>query len=262
MFYQPQYGTTTSTTTSTSTASKGSRCPTADYKTTGTSGTSLIDANKLGDFDVNVSEINDLYKKIGEAQNIVKLTTEAVRKYNSAIASTSKNSKKQKYTAKKLKYESSRKIKDDEQRTLTRKAYSLISQQLKQKAISRVERLTKEPDDGRLTKVACTLRALLQTLESSNCTTSQTTSSSSTISSASSSTGSFKPTREADLINQFTQRMNKSFPDYEDLTKAYIRAILENRKNSTKMIQHIQLIDDNFATVLKQMINDITTCNP
>jgi hypothetical protein len=162
-----------------------------------------------------------------------------------------------------MKFESSRKIKDDEQRTLTRKAYSLISQQLKQKAIARTDRLTKEPEEGRLTKTACTLRALLQTLESTNCTNSSTSSyTPSSTTSSTSSTGAFKPTRESDLISQFTQRMNKAFPDYEDLAKAYIRAILENRKNATKMIQHIQLIDENFATVLKTMINDIIICSP
>ncbi len=247
-------------TLSSSTSSKGYRCPTSDYKV---SGTGLIDANKLGDFDVNVSEINDLYKKIEDAKRIVKIADNSIRSYTSAISSTSKNSKKQKYTEKKMKFESSRKIKDDEQRTLTRKAYSLISQQLKQKAIARTDRLTKEPEEGRLTKTACTLRALLQTLESTNCTNSSTSSyTPSSTTSSTSSTGAFKPTRESDLISQFTQRMNKAFPDYEDLAKAYIRAILENRKNATKMIQHIQLIDENFATVLKTMINDIIICSP
>jgi hypothetical protein len=245
-----QYSSTSSSTSS----SKGSRCPTSDYKL---SGTGLIDANKLADFDVNVSEINSIYKKIEQAKEQIILADANISSFSSAIssASASKNTKKQ------IKAESERSVVIEKKKNIvneqtlqTKKAYSLISQQLKSKAVSRVERLASNPDESRLNKTACTLRALLQTIESSNCTTPQ-------VSSSSSTSGSFRPTRDSDLINQFTQRMVKEFPDYDDLAKAYIRGILENRKNADKVIKHIQLIDNKFASVLKTMINDIVTCS-
>lgn len=231
---------------SSSTPSKTSRC-TNDYKA---SQMGLIDASKLDNFEVNVSEINDIYKKIAEADRIVKLANNRIRTYSSEISGTSKESKKMKLMSKKQKFESSRRIKDDERRNLTKKAYSLISQQIKSKAIARINRLTNDPTEERLTKTACTLRALLQTLESNNCAITQ-----------SSSGGTFKPTRESELINQFTQRMNKEYPDYEDLARAYIRSILENKKNGAIIIKHIQMIDGAFAKVLISMIESITTCS-
>jgi len=129
--------------------------------------------------------------------------------------------------------------------TYTKKMFQLLSERLKAKTLKRVNKLLNNPSDKRLTKVACTLKALFDILKSNSCSkTSQTS----------------QGVQDIETLKKNIQTNVQTNGGDVNLALSLINVILEatTDNNSEKFKR---LMDDKNKNALLKSINDIKTCS-
>lgn len=216
--YGQKYHTTSTTSTT------PSRC--ASLKIT-TNNTTNINASKMNNFKVDKSLKKTIEKIKKTKTNITypKGNTNNKRKQSVKIATNTLTSLKQSY-------------------------YRDLSAYLKNKAISRLNKLLSSPKDSRFEKVACTIKALFETINKCPFTTQYQYGKTSTRSS-SSCIESFK--------KQFTDIYSSDINKL-DSAKNFIGNIFENRKDSIETIKNNPNKKE-FHSALVKILESIQVCS-
>jgi hypothetical protein len=219
--------------TSSSTTTEKDRCQ-DEYtvSTSGISSNSNINVNKM-----NSMKINSSLKKTFEQLKKLKELRQNADKQRGLYYSSSNNIK----TIKKKKQANSKynEYKSEEDK-LKKKYYSDLSSYLKNKTKKRYLKFTSNPKDKRLNKVACSLKALVQTI--SKC---PTRSSGTVITS----------------IDNFITEYERLTTTNKEFASGYIKDILKNRPINRSLIKNLHSTNPDLINNFLSLLDKITICS-
>jgi hypothetical protein len=209
--------------------------------------TSYVSSNEL-----DLSKLRDNFKFNRKTRSYIKAYESDKKKYNDNNCSTfiepktsffsSSNSTKQNKKTKKN-IEKCKKIKENRSKNLGY-ALSRISKKFKLRSQHYASKIKNKPKLKYITKLACYLKALTNTLSSDKCKISNE-----------------KRVTIDKLITDYTNKLSKYKPIYKELGISYIKFLLLNRENVHVVLKNIQKIDENFAKVLEDIINSLGECS-
>lgn len=166
--------------------------------------------NLFTDMKKKASQKNSNLKKINKNKKSTQSNRNSVnRQYNEEIAKFNKNFKK------------------------------ILSEKIKVKTLQRLDRLISNPEDGRLNKVACVIKALLEVLKSCNISISN-----------------------EELIRKYKEKIAKEYPAGVNGAEEFIKNILEKNDTSLKdFINKQSTHNKQLGEKLVATIKELQTCN-
>jgi hypothetical protein len=212
----------------TSTVSKNLRC-TANYNIPQLSSTTSTlterDFSQFADLNIDLKELNNLLTGLNKNKTKKNNNLRKVSKKKSSTQSN-RNSIERQYREEELK--------------LVKNIKKILSEKIKAKTLQRLDRLIKRPKDGRLNKVACVIKALLEVLNS--CVN--------------------VPISTEELIRKYKDKIAKEYPAGSNGAEEFIKDILEKNDTSlkdfiTKQITHNKQLGEKLVTTIK----DLPTCS-
>lgn len=211
-----------SSSSSSSTVSKAYRCSGKYSLGQSTSSLTLNDLMKYEDLNIDLKELNDLFKQLDKKRT----------QKNSNLRTLDKKKRKNTYQSNRSGIES--RFREEEQR-FAKNIKSIISEKLREKAVQRLDRLISKPKEKRLNKVACALLALIEVLRSCGISTSY-----------------------EELIKRYKEKIAREYPNGIDGAEEFIKDILEKKSTSlddfkSKQSIHNKQLGEKLKTTIKEL---------
>lgn len=182
------------------------------------------DLAQFYELNIDLKKLNDLFKNINKKKT----------QKNSNLIKINKKKK----TTQSNRNSIERRYKEEEQK-LVKNIKKILSEKIKAKTLKRLDRLINNPKDGRLNKVACVIKALLEVLKSCNI-----------------------PISNEELIRKYKEKIAKEYPAGANGAEEFIRDILEKNDTSLKdFIAKQSLHNKQLGEKIVATIKDLPTCS-